>query len=110
MSCDDVTVVAGGWSVRNVVLDRLCGRVIAVNESALLLPQWDACVSMDRLWTEHRLNATVLRSMESSPHSEVWLRSSAIQNISYEFLTVHSWITVFLATTNRWTSMMIPIS
>jgi hypothetical protein len=51
-----VSVVAGGWSVNEVALDKIPGYIIAVNDAALYLPRWDACVSMDRLWTENRMS------------------------------------------------------
>lgn len=87
----DVTVVGGGWSVQNVLVDRLCGTVIAVNDSAVYLPHWDHALSMDRLWTEHRLAAVTLRAMENSPHGTIWLRRSAVQN----FKTLSHLVRVF---------------
>lgn len=78
--CETVTIVGGGWSVCNVAIDKLAGRVIAVNDSALYVPHWHVAVSMDRLWTEHRLEAAILRAMENSPHSAILLRRSAVQN------------------------------
>jgi hypothetical protein len=50
-----VSVVAGGYSVREIDLAKIPGYVIAVNDAALHLPRWDALVSMDRLWTENRM-------------------------------------------------------
>lgn len=70
----DITVVAGGWSVRNIELSHLAGQVIAVNDSALHLPRVDIVVSMDRLWTEHRWAWLLERA------GPTWLRRSAVQN------------------------------
>jgi hypothetical protein len=49
-----VSVVAGGYSVRDVDLDAIPGFIIGVNDSAYYLPRCDAIVSMDRLWSENR--------------------------------------------------------
>lgn len=49
-----VSVVAGGYSVNDVDLERIPGFIIAVNDSAKYLPRIDAIVSMDRLWSENR--------------------------------------------------------
>lgn len=88
MECDrapvDVTIIGGGWSVLNLPLDCLCGRVIAVNDSAIHAPRWDVAVSMDRLWTEHRLNEVIIRSAEVEPRREIWLRRSAVQNLKVD--------------------------
>jgi hypothetical protein len=80
----DVTIIGGGWSVLNLPLDVLCGRVIAVNDSAIHAPRWDVAVSMDRLWTEHRLNELIIRSAEVEPRREIWLRRSAVQNLKVD--------------------------
>lgn len=76
----DITIVAGGWSVRNLELDRLAGVVIAVNDAAIHLPTWQHAVSMDRLWFESRAQAVWLKSMEDSPFGEIWIRTNAAQN------------------------------
>jgi len=76
MPCGDITVVAGGWSVRNIELDHLCGLVVAVNDSALHLPRVDIVVSMDRLWSEARWTWLLERA------GPTWLRRSAVQNLS----------------------------
>lgn len=55
MAISVVSIVAGGYSVRDIALDKIPGYIIAVNDAALHLPRWDACVSMDRLWTENRM-------------------------------------------------------
>jgi hypothetical protein len=80
----DVTIIGGGWSILNLPLDVLCGRVIAVNDSAIYAPRWDVAVSMDRLWSEHRLNELIIRSAEEEPRREIWLRRSAVQNLKVD--------------------------
>lgn len=86
----DVSIVAGGWSVRDVDPNRLVGYVIGVNESAILLPRIDAIVSMDRMWTEHRW------SQLQRLRREAWLRRSAIQNIKPSELRIAaSWLRIF---------------
>lgn len=94
MSGGDITVVGGGWSVLNIALDRLCGRVIAVNDSAVLLPRWDYAVSMDRLWAEHRIDQLVIRSTETTPPREIWLRRSALQNLT-TYVASWPWVRSF---------------
>jgi hypothetical protein len=84
---DDITVVAGGWSVANVAVDQLAGRVIAVNDSALYLPRWDYALSMDRLWAEHRLERVLELSdpakvLRNDP-GRVWMRENAVQNLEH---------------------------
>lgn len=93
MSGGDVTIIGGGWSVLNLALDRLCGRVIAVNDAAVLAPRWDIAVSMDRLWTENRFRRVMARSVETDPRREIWLRRSAVQNLGN--LEGWPWIHVF---------------
>lgn len=73
---ETITIVGGGWSVRNIVLDEIHGLVIAVNEAAILLPRVDIVISMDRLWTEHRWQQLVKRG------GPTWLRRSAVQNVA----------------------------
>lgn len=90
----DITVVAGGWSVANVAVDELAGRVIAVNDSALYLPRWDFAVSMDRLWAENRLERIIRRAWDleiggptvpaalvPSVAPKLWIRTNALQNL-----------------------------
>lgn len=86
---DDITIVGGGWSVRDIDLDRLIGRIIAVNEAGVLLPRVDAIVSMDRLWTEHRWSR--LWDMACS----TWLRRSAVQNLPASYLNAATWLHIF---------------
>lgn len=85
MRADIISVVAGGWSLRDVDRDRIPGFIIGVNESAILLPRCDLAVSMDRLWTENRWEHLARRRMPS------WLRRSAVQNIADR----PDWLTVF---------------
>jgi hypothetical protein len=49
-------VIGGGWSVAQQVMRGLTkyGDVIGVNDSALWWPDVNICVTMDRLWFEHR--------------------------------------------------------
>lgn len=49
-----VSVVAGGYSVNEVDLEMIPGFIIGVNDAAHYLPNVNAIVSMDRLWTENR--------------------------------------------------------
>lgn len=76
----DLTIVAGGWSVRNVPLDRLAGEVIAVNDAAIHLPFWHWALSMDRLWTEHRIDR-VRAKPGAGIDRPIWIRASAAQNL-----------------------------
>lgn len=92
MAADDITIIGGGWSVLNLALDVLCGRVIAVNDAAIHAPRWDIAVSMDRLWTEHRINELIIRSTETEPRREIWLRRSAVQNLN---VSGWPWVHVF---------------
>lgn len=90
MSGGDITIVAGGWSVKNVAIDRLCGLVIGVNDAAYHLPKPpDVAVSMDRLWTEHRWAWLMNRG------GETWLRRSAVQNIDTQRALEEGWLHVF---------------
>lgn len=85
----DITIVGGGWSVSDIDLKKLVGFVLAVNDSAMLLPRFDSIVSMDRLWTEHRWPS--LMKMARS----TWLRRSAVQNILPTERTAATWLNVF---------------
>lgn len=86
---DRITIVGGGWSVRNVALTHLCGLVIGVNDAAVHLPVVDIVVSMDRLWTEYRWSWLCRRA------ATAWLRRSATQNIDVTHATAAGWLTVF---------------
>jgi hypothetical protein len=93
LATGDVTVVGGGWSVANVAIDQLAGLVIAVNDSALHLPNWDIAVSMDRLWAENRLERVLERSTQDSPPRPIWMRRSAVQNLPW--VEKYPWVVVF---------------
>lgn len=89
-----ISIVAGGWSVRDVDLARLPGIVIGINESALLIERTDIIVTMDRLWTEHRWN----EGPPSKPNYSLkklskpaWIRRSAMQNLPGKW----PWLNVF---------------
>jgi hypothetical protein len=89
MSGGQITIVGGGWSVRDISLQHLCGQIIGVNDAAVHLPAVDIVVSMDRLWTEHRWSWLCSRS------SETWLRRSAIQNLDIATELAAGWLHVF---------------
>lgn len=90
MSGGDITIVAGGWSVRNVAIDRLCGLVFGVNDAAYHLPKPpDVVVSMDRLWSEHRWEWLRARA------GATWLRRSAVQNLDTKQAIADGWLHVF---------------
>lgn len=90
-----ITIIGGGWSVRNVNLEKLPGLVIAVNDSALHAPRWDIALSMDRLWTENRLEPVLARPALPDPITgkfmakQIWLRRSAVQNIRQDILDAY---------------------
>jgi hypothetical protein len=69
-----VSIIAGGFSAKNIDLRRVPGMVIAVNDAAYYGPRWDVCVSMDRLWSENRF-----RWMEKQS-KPIWLRRSTVKN------------------------------
>jgi hypothetical protein len=69
-----VSVVAGGYSVRSVDLSKIPGKIIAVNDSVLHLPRWDAVVSMDRLWTENRMDWL----LENQHERPIYLRRGTV--------------------------------
>ena len=73
-----VSVVAGGWSFTEVDPSLVPGFLIAVNDSAVLLPRWDCAISMDRLWAEDRW--AHLRERRTL----CYLRRSAAQNIYHK--------------------------
>lgn len=89
MSGGQITIVAGGWSVRDVSLSRLSGQVIGVNDAACNLPVVDIVVSMDRLWAEHRWSWLCRRA------GNTWLRRSAVQNIDAAQEIAARWLHVF---------------
>lgn len=75
-----ITVLAGGWSASQFDLRKLPGFVIAVNDSAYYGPRWDACVSMDRLWSENRFD------WMQKQRKPIWLRRSTIKNFRVDEL------------------------
>lgn len=89
MSGGDITIVGGGWSVRDISLHHLCGQTIGVNDAAVHLPAVDIVVSMDRLWTEHRWSWLCRRS------AETWLRASAVQNLDVTREVAAGWLHIF---------------
>jgi hypothetical protein len=74
-----VTLLAGGYSANRVDLKKLPGVIVAVNDAAVHAPRFDHCVSMDRLWTEHRAGW-----IEHCAHRAiVHLRNSTLSNVRY---------------------------
>lgn len=51
---EDVSIIGGGWSAKNIDLANLPGLIICVNDAAMHAPRCDVIVSMDRLWLENR--------------------------------------------------------
>jgi len=84
-SAEVISVLAGGWSCRNVDLSRIPGFVLAVNDAAIRAPRVDAACSMDRLWTENRW--PLLHALAKP----TYLRRSAVQNIADR----PDWLNVF---------------
>lgn len=82
-----ISVVAGGWSMTQVDLARIPGRIIAVNDAAVHLPYSDEIVSMDRLWTEHRW------SFIKQARKQTFLRKNAVQNLN--LMGTQDFVTVF---------------
>lgn len=68
MAIPVVSVVAGGYSVREINLAKIPGYIIAVNDAALYLPRCDAIVSMDRLWTENRMKWLLEHARDRTIH------------------------------------------
>lgn len=89
MSGGDITIVASGWSVRDISLAHLCGQIIGVNDAACHLPAVDIVVSMDRRWTEYRWGWICRRARAA------WLRRSAVQNLDYSREVAAGWLHVF---------------
>lgn len=86
-----VSVVAGGWSFNQCDHLKLPGLVIAVNDAAYYMESRrpDHIVSMDRMWTEHRL--AFLRLHKKETH----IRFSACKNIPWFELQAEGWFTTF---------------
>lgn len=51
---DDISIIAGGWSAKNVDLHSLPGVIVTVNDATMHVPRRDIIVSMDRVWLEKR--------------------------------------------------------
>lgn len=83
MQPDVISIIAGGWSVRGVDLDRVPGTIIGVNDSVIHAPRCDIAVSMDRLWVEYRFPQLRERGKLA------WLRRSAVQNVERKFPWLH---------------------
>lgn len=73
-----VSVIAGGWSFKNVDHKKVPGLIIAVNDAGLRLEREDvaATVTMDRLWTENRWE-----ELKKAGRGKFYARYSALQNI-----------------------------
>lgn len=79
-----ISVLAGGWSARDIDRARLPGLVIGVNDSMILAP-CDLGVTMDRLWFENRF-AALDKATRHTPEAQarlnvVYARRAALQNI-----------------------------
>ena len=86
---DVVSVIAGGWSFSQVPQDQVPGYRIAVNDAAFHLAKPpDEIVSMDRQWTEHRLQALLQARIPT------YLRRSAVQNL-HDKISGRPWINIF---------------
>lgn len=77
----DIVVVAGGWSISRYNMIELSSRldrsiVIGINDAALLLPECDLAVTMDRLWIEGRY-PQVEPLFE---HEEIYVRKGVAKN------------------------------
>lgn len=79
---ETISVIGGGWSVRDVDLTELPGVLIGVNDSAIHA-RVDIAVSMDRLWAEHRF--AELRDRRRL----TYLRRSAVQNLDARWPWLH---------------------
>lgn len=89
-SISQVSVIAGGWSFREVPHRRVPGYTIAVNDSAIHLKLTpNEIVSMDRLWTEHRWEW--LRQHRILTH----VRRSCVKNILTPVRKEECWLNIF---------------
>lgn len=70
-----ISIVAGGWSFRNISPTKLKGQIIAVNDAAIHLPEVHTVISMDRLWVEYRWDKLLAFDQWT------WLRDSACKNV-----------------------------
>jgi hypothetical protein len=79
-----VSIVAGGWSFREVNHHKVPGEVIAINDAFTYLHEEvaiSAIVSMDRLWTENRWG-----DMATLQH-DAYLRRSTLKNVGLRSAT-----------------------
>lgn len=77
----DIVVIGGGWSVGQYDMKALCTRLnrsvsIGVNDAALLVPDCDYALSMDRLWTEGRWPQV----QDLFAHDQVYIRKGVVKN------------------------------
>lgn len=74
-----LSVIAGGWSFRDVDHTKVPGLVIGVNDALLYFnaPLYRV-VSMDRLWTEHRWGHLVAHQVGA------FIRKSALRRVPWE--------------------------
>lgn len=86
MKPDEVSVVAGGWSVRSIDFKKIPGLIIGINDSAIRLPRCDVTLSMDRLWTEYRWEFMKQRNKMT------YLRAAAIVNVIDKD---YGWLNIF---------------
>lgn len=86
MSFDVISILAGGYSAKNYNLNKLPGKIIAVNGSALYAPKFDFIVSMDRLFTENSWDY-ILKAKRPS-----YLRRAALIRVVRPLPT---WVNVF---------------
>lgn len=82
---DTISVLAGGWSAKELDLSRLPGLVIAINDSGVLSPKVDIIVTMDRLWLQSRWKDLCVLQKPS------WARPEALINIQER----PSWLNIF---------------
>lgn len=91
-----VSVIAGGWSFNLMDRNRIPGFIIGANEAGLL-PVASECISMDRLWTEHRwpqirerrkatsIRRSAMQKIDAGQWSFPWLRVYECDHESVEF-------------------------
>lgn len=71
-----VSIVAGGWSFREVDHSKIPGQIIAVNDSLVYLERKpDYVLSMDRLWTENRWEQI------KTAAAQTFIRRSALKKV-----------------------------
>lgn len=87
MRFDEVSIIGGGWSAKNVDLAALPGTIIGVNDAAIHAPRVDIVLSMDRAWIENRVAALYEMKLPT------FLRLSALRNV-FEIIR-ESWVFPF---------------